>query len=153
YELARLARDSGGIYFLLPSEENMRVHQREKGYSISTLKEYVPSYDNRAAYYARREKSELGRLLHDIIEVTSTNFSDRRGYSVNPEECYKEMMEEGPKGQERLKKYEEMEKRLKAAKALRDHEPDKRWQAHYDLMLAQIVTSEVKTYEYLACLD
>ncbi len=27
YELARLAKDTGGIYFLLPSEENMRVRQ------------------------------------------------------------------------------------------------------------------------------
>ncbi len=36
YELARLAKDSGGIYFLLPSEENMRVRQREKAYSIRT---------------------------------------------------------------------------------------------------------------------
>ena len=25
YELARMAKDTGGIYFLLPSEENMRV--------------------------------------------------------------------------------------------------------------------------------
>ena len=153
YELARLAKDSGGIYFLLPSEENMRVHQREKAYSITTLKEYVPSYDNRAAYYARREKSELGRLLHDIIEITSKDFSHRRHYSVDPQECYKQIMEEGPKAQQRYKAYIEFEKRLKAAKSLRDREPDKRWQAHYDLMLAQIVDCEVKTYEYMACID
>ena len=35
---------------------------------------------------------------------------------------------------------------------LRDREPDKRWQAHYDLMLAQIVAYQVKAYEYRACL-
>ncbi len=33
YELARLAKDSGGIYFLLPSEEFMRIRQREQAYS------------------------------------------------------------------------------------------------------------------------
>src|SRR5262249_7055262 len=45
YELARLAKDSGGIYFLLPSEANMRVRQREKAYSIANLKDYVPNSD------------------------------------------------------------------------------------------------------------
>ena len=153
YELARLAKDSGGIYFLLPSEENMRVHQREKLYSIATLKEYVPSYDNRAAYLARREKSELGRLLSSIIQETSKDYTHRRGYSIDPAECQKEIIEEVPRAQERLKRYMEMEKRLKAAKPMRDREPDKRWQAHYDLMLGQIVAYEVKAYEYLACLD
>ena len=48
YELARLTRDSGGIYFVLPSEEFMRVRQREQAYSITQLKEYLPEYDNRA---------------------------------------------------------------------------------------------------------
>ena len=91
--------------------------------------------------------------LHEIIEVTSKEFVHRRHYPVNPEECYKAMVEEGPKAQARLKAYFEFEKRLKAAKPLRDHEPDKRWQAHYDLMLAQIVACELKTYEYLACID
>ena len=43
YELARLTKDSGGIYFVLPSEEFMRVRQREQAYSITQLKEYLPS--------------------------------------------------------------------------------------------------------------
>jgi len=153
YELARLAKDSGGIYFLLPSEENMRVKQREKAYSISTLKEYVPSYANRADYFARREKSDLGKLLHAIIQETSKDYIHRRGYSIDPAECHKEMLEEVPRARERLGRYMEMEKRLRAAKPLRDREPDKRWQAHYDLMLGQVVAYEVKAYEYLACLD
>ena len=153
FELARLARDSGGIYFLLPSEENMRVRQREKAYSISELKEYVPSYDNRAAYMARRDKSDLGRLLHDIIQLTASDFVHRRHYPINPPECIEAMIEEGPKARARLAKYMEIEKRLRAARPARAREPDKRWQANYDLMLAQIVTYEVKTYEYLACLD
>ncbi len=153
YELARLVRDSGGIYFLLPSEENMRIRQREKAYSMATLKEYVPSYDGREPYFDRRNKSELGRLLHEIIAVTSKDFVHRRGYSIVPDVCIQEMIAEGPRARARLEQYMIMEKRLKAAKNLRDREPDKRWQAHYDLMLAQVVAYQVKTYEYLACLD
>ena len=43
YELARLAKDSGGIYFLLPSEEFMRVRQREQAYSITRSRNTCPS--------------------------------------------------------------------------------------------------------------
>ena len=32
----------------------------------------------------------------------------------------------------------------------REREPEKRWQAHYDLMLAQTVAFQVKAYEYRA---
>ena len=34
WELARLTKESGGIYFVLPSEEFMRVRHREQAYSI-----------------------------------------------------------------------------------------------------------------------
>ena len=67
YELARLTRDSGGIYFVLPSEEFMRVRQREQAYSITQLKEYLPEYDNRLAYVERRNSSNLRQLMHDIV--------------------------------------------------------------------------------------
>ena len=36
YELGRLAKETWGIYFLLPSEEAQRVRQREKAYSLGT---------------------------------------------------------------------------------------------------------------------
>ena len=64
YELARLAKDSGGIYFLLPSEENMRVRRQEKAYSIATLKEYVPDYDSRAR--VRRAAEQVGVPPHAL---------------------------------------------------------------------------------------
>ena len=84
YELARLAKDTGGIYFLLPSEENMRVRQREKLYSITTLKEYVPDYESRIAYVERRTKSEFRRTLYDIIQATRS-FPFRHHFPVMPD--------------------------------------------------------------------
>ena len=66
WELARLTRDSGGIYFLLPSEEFMRIRQREQAYSIVQLKEYMPEYDNRMVYVQKRTASELRRSLYQV---------------------------------------------------------------------------------------
>ena len=151
YELARLAKDSGGIYFLLPSEENMRVRQREKAYSITTLKEYVPAYESRALYNEKRARSDLRRTLSEII-IATKNFPFRRNYSVFPQEMAQQAAEEYPKVEEKLKILIGIEARLRALKKVRDREPEKRWQAHYDLMLAQIVAYQIQAYEFRACL-
>ncbi|HEY2155164.1 MAG TPA: vWA domain-containing protein, partial [Isosphaeraceae bacterium] len=151
YELARLAKDSGGIYFLLPSEENMRVRQREKAYSIKDLKEYVPAYESRVLYNEKRARSDLRRTMYEIIALTKS-FPFRRNYSVFGPEMAQQAAEEYPKVEEKLKILNGIEQRLKALKKARDREPEKRWQAHYDLMLAQVVAYQIQAYEFLACL-
>ncbi len=151
YELARLAKDSGGIYFLLPTEESMRARQREKAYSIKELKEYVPAYESRAAYNEKRHRSDLRGTMAEIINITK-NFPYRRHFSVFPEQMIPQATEEYPKVTERLNILVGIEQRLRALKKARDREPEKRWQAHYDLMLAQVVAYQIQAYEYRACL-
>jgi hypothetical protein len=151
YELARLAKDTGGIYFLLPSEEGMRVRQREQAYSIVTLKEYVPDYESRAAYYERIRRSELRTALVEIIEATQ-GFGFRDHFPVAPDQLGEAVVTAGQEAETRLASLLLIEKKLRSLEKLRDREPEKRWQAAYDLMLAQIVTYQVKAYEYRACL-
>jgi hypothetical protein len=151
YELARLARDSGGIYFLLPSEENMRVRQREKAYSITTLKEYLPDYESRLTYVKRRYESEFRRTLFQIITETRT-FALPTHFSVDPAAMIQEANAAGVVATNQLNVLLAIQKRLEQLERHRNRETDKRWQAHYDLILAQIVAYQVKTYEYRACL-
>ncbi len=152
YELARIVKDSGGIYFLLPSEENTRVHQREKAYSMRTLKEYVPDSRSRDEYLKQRNTSELRRTLAEIIEQTR-GVDYKRHFPVDLSELETAIGKAAPLAQQRLKSLMAMEDRLRSLKFARDHEPERRWQAHYDLILAQIVTYQIQAYEYLACLD
>ena len=149
YELARMAKDTGGIYFLLPSEEELRIHRREKAYSMATLKEYVPDYESRQAYVDRRNKSELRRTLREVIGLTK-DFPYRHHYSVIPEEMLAQVNEDGPIVSDRLNALIAVEKRLRSIEKLRNREPEKRWQAAYDLMLAQVVAYQIKAYEYRA---
>jgi hypothetical protein len=149
YELARLTKDSGGIYFVLPSEEFMRVRQREQAYSSTQLKEYLPEYDNRMTYVERRNSSPLRQMLYAII-LEGKNFLYRRYFPIETEELVKAAMEEGEKATVKLNVLLEVQKRLEGLAKIRDREPEKRWQAHYDLMLAQTVAFEVKAYEYRA---
>ena len=151
YELSRLTKDSGGIFFLLPSEENMRVHQREKNYKIADLKEYAPELMSRNAYAAERNKSEFRRTLHEIIELTR-NAEYRREFPIDHNELASAITEASELATARLQTLLSIQKRLEALKPLREREPEKRWQAHYDLILAQIVAYQIKSYEYRACL-
>jgi hypothetical protein len=149
YELARLTKDSGGIYFVLPSEEFMRVRQREKAYSITQLKEYLPEYDNRLNYIEKRNSSPLRRLLYAIV-LEGKGLLYRRDFPIEPEELIKAAVEEGQKATVKLNVLLEIQKRLEELAKAREREPEKRWQAHYDLMLAQTVAFQVKAYEYRA---
>jgi hypothetical protein len=149
YELARLTKDSGGIYFVLPSEEFMRVRQREQAYSISQLKEYLPEYDNRLNYVEKRNSSPLRRLLYAIV-LEGKGLLYRRDFPIEPEELVKAALEEGQKATLKLNILLDIQNRLEAVAKVRDREPEKRWQAHYDLMLAQTVAFQVKAYEYRA---
>jgi hypothetical protein len=47
----------------------------------------------------------------------------------------------------------EIQKGLEKLRSLRDRETDKRWQANYDLLLAQVVAYQVKAFEYRACVE
>ena len=152
YELARLAKDTGGIYFLLPTEESSRVRRREKAYSIETLKEYIPDYESRAAYLERREKSPFRRSIHEVIRMTK-DFSFRHHYPVFPEQLLPAIEEQLPIVTLRLNALIEIEKQLRQLEKLRHREPEKRWQAAYDLMLAQVVAYQIKAYEYRANLQ
>jgi hypothetical protein len=149
YELARLAKDSGGIYFLLPSEEGLRIRRREKAYSIETLKEYIPDYESRAAYLDRRTKSEFRRTLYDVIQETRA-YGLRHHFPVFPDQLLPAIQEQLPVVTLRLNNLIEIEKRLRQLEKLRNREPEKRWQAAYDLMLAQVVAYQIKAYEYRA---
>jgi hypothetical protein len=149
YELARLTRESGGIYFLLPSEEFMRVRKREQAYKSTQLKEYLPEYDNRMSYVERRNTSPLRQSIYAII-MQGKNFIYRREFPIDTGELVKAAHVEGEKAGLRLNDLLEVQNRLEALAKIRDREPEKRWQAHYELMLAQTVAFQVKAYEYRA---
>ena len=152
YELARIAKESGGIYFTLPSEEGLRIKKREKAYSINTLKEYVPDYESRVSYFDRRAKSEFRRTLFEVIQETKT-YQFRHHFPIFPEQLIPAIEQELPVVTLRLNALIKIEERLRQLEKLRNREPEKRWQAAYDLMLAQVVAYQIKAFEYRANLE
>ena len=130
----------------------MRVRQREKAYKLADLKEYVPDYANRLAYKNVRQGSDFRRSLFEIISATRS-FPYPRHFQIDPNLMIAAAHEAGSVATQRLEVLLQIQNRLESLQKLRDREPEKRWQAHYDLMLAQIVTYQIKSYEYRACLE
>ena len=149
FELGRLTRETGGIYFILPSEETMRVRQREKAYSFAQLKEFMPEYENRQVYVDRRNHSPLRRSLQEIV-ANSKNFYYRREFPVDSQALVQMANEEATKATARLNTLLEIQTRLEQLSKVSEREVHRRWRAHYELMLASTVAFEVKAYEYRA---
>ena len=79
-------------------------------------------------------------------------FPFRRHFPIMPDELVPAVNEAGLVATQRLKVLLDIQKRLESLAKLREREPEKRWQAHYDLMMAQIVAYQIKAFEYRACL-
>ena len=78
------------------------------------------------------------------------HFIYRRDFPIESGELVKAALQEGEKAGVKLNVLLEIQKRLEGLAKAREREPEKRWQAHYDLMLAQTVAFQVKAYEYRA---
>ena len=152
YDLARLTKETGGRYFLLPTAENERVRQREKAYNYSEIRELSPDYEGRPAYLARRNASRLRSGMAQIIEQTRT-FGLREDFPLNINELVPAIVQATGQARERYQVVASLEKQLRTLQRDRDRDPERRWQANYDLMLAQLVYSQVKLMEYVAFME
>jgi hypothetical protein len=109
----------------------------------------MPEYDKRMVYVEKRAASELRRSLYQIITDTKS-FTYRREFPIESTELAQVAAQEGDKASERLAHLLKIQDHLEQLKHLRDRDRERRWQAHYDLMLAQTVAFQVKAFEYQA---
>jgi hypothetical protein len=87
--------------------------------------------------------------LFQIVTETR-DYRYRRDFPIDAGELSQAAQEEGQKATLKLNVLLELQRRVEDLKKLREHEPEKRWQAHFDLVLAQTVAFQVKAYEYRA---
>ncbi len=155
YELARLAKETSGIFFQLPNEEGLRSRPRgEKAFSIDLLREYEPDLRTRAEYQSDIASSPLRRTLVQIIMQTKeAEFGFNYGFPVNYAELFEAINAEIPRVNAQLATLLDLENQLRSLESERDRENERRWQANYDLMLAMIVAFQVKAYEFRSCIQ
>ena len=160
YEQSRLARESGGIFFLLPSVEESIVRGEKRRYELEQMRYYKPDLRARQEIFFDRDQSPLRLLLWKIIydldplnaqakEVTEVDVH----FSPDPRTFARQVTTQIPRAKIHLGYLAEAADIVEKNREMRDREPEIRWQANYDLMLAQLFAYQARLYEYTAYLQ
>lgn len=161
YAQVRMARESGGIFFLLPGEEENLVNpgqiERRK-YEFLDMKEYQPFLGARREYIENRERSEFRSVVFDVIERLNPYLDNQLNIKVNwyPLEIpafQSEAAKQVPKAVKSMGLVEQALAMLDKIRPLRDTEPSMRWRANYDLAYAQLKTFKIRLFQFLLAID
>ncbi|HET6878797.1 MAG TPA: vWA domain-containing protein [Pirellulales bacterium] len=159
YEQVRLARETGGAFFMLPSPEVNLVARDNRKYELERMRPYLPDLSPRTEYEKQRDKSKLRSTLWQVIldlnpyhKENAKRCTVRVTFPIDPQEFAKLAVENEQTARGMLEYLKQAEKTLDKVKPLRSREKSFRWQANYDLMYAQVVAYQVRIQEYAAYL-
>ncbi|MGC3968468.1 MAG: VWA domain-containing protein [Pirellulales bacterium] len=159
YEQVRLARETGGMFLMLPSPELLLFRRDETVFDFEAMRPFLPDLRDRASYAKERDYSPLRALIWKVINDLNPykpeigryiNLAQR--FSGDRAEWNREMDAEMAKAKQYVLYLDAAEKALRGAQPLRGREKEPRWRAHYDLTLAQVVAYKARVYEYGAYL-
>ncbi len=160
YEQSRLAHQTGGIFFLLPSKEVNIVRGEKRRYQLEAMRGYRPDLRARQEIFFDRDKSKLQMMLWGIIsdlnpynKQSAKVIEMRIHLSLKFDTFVPQVQQEHVKAKTYLAYLDQAIKLLEANRRLRDDESSLRWQANYDLIHAQLLAYKVRIYEYGVYLD
>lgn len=160
YEQTRMSRETGGIFFMLPTVEKDLVQSDKRRYSLEAMQAYRPDLRARAEVLDERESYPLRKLLWTVInDLNPYNkgaarvIEMRMDFAIKPDEFLRQARQEQAKAKRFLDYLALAEKELESGRELRAQEPEPRWQANYDLMIAQVVAYQARLYEYGLALE
>ncbi len=163
YAQVRLAKRSGGIFFLLSTEEKDLIgsaaHLQRK-YDDLAMKEYEPLLLSRREYDDDRKKSKFRQTIWEVILALNphtgndTDLNLRwRFFPVDNEEFAREVGVQFPKAQRAMAKVDQGIKILDSIRKLRAEEREPRWRGAFDLCYAQLLSYRVREFQYLLAMD
>jgi hypothetical protein len=156
YEQVRLARDSGGIFFQLPHEEENLNDFKQKQFASLRLREYLPNLDSRRVYIGDVSKSKFRVAIRTAIALLNPFNPQNKGlevpeiehFVVDPVQSTSRVLARLQQISRVLQIMATAHQKLAAVRSLRDAEPSLRWRANFDLMSAQLMAYRVRLFEY-----
>jgi hypothetical protein len=169
YEQVRMARESGGIFFVLPGEESTLIgegaNDRRK-YDFLSMKEYQPNLVSRPEYVRDRSSSEFRETIWRVISTLNPNGDKLLFQAHDPElniqnehfplevDGFRAMAAtQIVKAARAMQLIEQAITLLEKIRPLRAAEANQRWRAGYDLSLAQLYIFRLRLYQYLLAMD
>ncbi len=160
YEQTRMARETNGIFFMLPSVETNLVGAQKERYEMESLRPYRPDLRARAEVFSDRDQFPMRTMIWKVIQdlnphnkAAQKSVELRMEFSLQIQQFVQQARQEQGKAKMHLRYMAEAEKALVDGKHLRQQEVDPRWQANYDLILAQLTAYQARTYEYGVALE
>lgn len=155
YEQTRMARETNGVFFMLPSVETNLVSAQKHRYELEAMRPFRPDLSARIEVLAARDKHPLRALIWKVIsDLNPYNPASQKivelqlDFPITGPEFLKAARTNQQKAIILLRYMAEAQKELEKGKHLRDQEPDPRWQANYDLIYAQLIAYQARIYEY-----
>jgi len=161
YEQVRLAKESGGIFFVLPGEEENLVGKEaaeKRNFQFLDMKPYVPTLEARRKYEQERDASKFRRTLWEVIVRLNPHLDKELNirehhYPIEPAAFQKEGAVNFQRAIRAMTLLQQATDELKKIRPLRDKEDSERWRANYDLILAQTMAYRVRLFQYCLALD
>lgn len=161
YEQVRIAKQTGGIFFMLPGNEDNLVGAgslEDRKYELLDMKEYLPDLSARMEYAKNRDSSKFRDVQWRVIATLNPhldkelNMQEHR-YSLDPAQFSQQGKVTFDRALRAMGMLNEAVKLLDSVKKLRDREQSERWRANYDLMHAQCLAYRVRLFQLLLSLD
>jgi hypothetical protein len=161
YEQVRICRDTGGIFFQLPHEQQDLNDLDNRKFEMLDVREYLPKLESRREYAAQRDQSPFRKAIWDVIVMLNPyepanqglELPDHEWFHVTPAESNSAVVERLKQITLVLAGMAAAQQRLESVKGLRGKEPSVRWRANYDLMYAQLYAYRVRLFQYAIALD
>jgi hypothetical protein len=158
YECSRMGRETGGIFFMLPSLESNLVHGQKRNYDMEAP--YFPDLRSKLENKADIERSPMRTMLETVIyELNPYNpkvqplIEMRMHFPREYEPFVRAARAEQGKAINYITYLGVRETIVSRMEAPRKQEASPRWQANYDLLYAQLVAYQARMFEYGACLE
>lgn len=162
YSQVRACKETGGIFFLLPGEEENLVGRpralEARKFQSYAMKEYEPLLLSRRDYEEERANSKFRAAIWEIIRILNPRSDEKLNvyghhFSIEPEE----FAQQGARAFERaaysMSQLSKAIALLDQIQPLRAREDSQRWRAAYDLIRAQCLAYRIRLFQYLLVLD
>ena len=160
FECARLARETGGVFFLLPSLETDLVAGEKRKYALEAMRPYMPDLRSKLEVKQEIDKSKLRAGLEHVVYTLDPYHPEiskiiemRVRFSPNYQQFVQEARIEQQKATIYIQYLARVEAEMKKLERHRREEGVPRWQANYDLLYAQVLAYQARMYEYGAYLE
>lgn len=161
YEQVRIARETGGIFFVLPGKEDKLAGPGKddaRQFRFQDMKEYQPLLLSRREYDASRSASKFRTAIWKVIVTLNPHLDKQLNvkeqyYPFKKKEFYETGSKEVPKAIRAMGLLQKAVDILESIKPLRAQEKSSRWRAAYDLALAQCLAYRVRLFQYCLAMD